>query len=181
MVFTKIGLYYGNVVDLAGLLAFAKTIAEKHVVKVLACLIDTYDEDILYDLLSALNECLSSNGSKLQVVTPPCCSPINGKQFVIGLEVATIHRTYTKCDGCDEFSCDTCIGNTINGYYDVSAMQESILRAVSVCDVCYYDRMPEGPDAECPRCPGRRNEGISKHISDGSAYYYILDDCLSCS
>ncbi len=49
-----------------------------------------------------------------------------GNHFIVGIEMHKYWRYGIRCDQCEKYSCcDRCIGNTNNGYYDVTAMVTS--------------------------------------------------------
>jgi hypothetical protein len=63
--------------------------------------------------------------------------------FVIGFDLHTYYRYHnTGCEKCEKYTCcDTCIGQTSNGFYDVVKMQEEIIEVNlrHVCLHCYAD------------------------------------------
>ena len=97
--------------------------------------------------------------------------PHNEDLYIIGLQMHVYyHKTGLKCGSCPKHSlCDSCIGQTNNGYYDVRSMND---RAVEVnlrhvCLFCFSDNKADlgAPKENLPvvggRCVGPENpEGI---------------------
>ena len=154
----------------------------------------------LQEWISEINN-LVSIFRRFQIYTPQCCSEQSYKIFVLGRCVKKYERINVQCDNCTENSCcDTCLGQTENGFYNVNEMYESntIIKVEpdNICNWCYNDNREkiEG----CKFCDRSQlaAKGISlrdrvevdirlvewiqsnHHVSN---YYYMLDDCLSCT
>jgi hypothetical protein len=127
----------------------------------------------------------------------PCCSDIGEEKFILGTEINSYDRTNDKCDECEEYyACENCLGATTNGWYDVEDILHNpvICDAKYVCTVCDHDNHT---DSElCSFCSNnRKDQTISMNdafeeiqtflkevgIDGKTQYYYMLDDCLSCT
>lgn len=72
----------------------------------------------------------------------PCCSKNNGVKYIIGESLHKYYRKHTRCDKCEKYTvCDTCIGQTNNGYYDVDAIFSGPVEANihHICLHCFAD------------------------------------------
>ena len=81
----------------------------------------------------------------------PCCSKSNGKKYILGTSLHKYYRKITRCDKCSEYSvCDTCIGQTNNGHYDVRAIYSGPAEANirHICLHCFHDN---GRDLGAPK------------------------------
>jgi hypothetical protein len=124
----------------------------------------------------------------------PCCSSL-GNKFIFGTKIKSYHRLKTRCDKCEKHtSCDKCLGMTENGFYDVVTIFENVVEAPSeiicfacgndkrskgVCKFCNYETLKETCEVqEYLKLDSRLDEFLSKNKI---GYYYMLDDCLSCS
>lgn len=71
-----------------------------------------------------------------------CCSKSNGKLYLIGIRMHRYYRKSTRCENCPNYCvCDTCIGQTNNGHYDVEAILDGPTEANlrHVCLHCFAD------------------------------------------
>ena len=78
----------------------------------------------------------------LNIFRYPCCSKIAGKHFIIGHEVHQYYHKKASCDNCGKYtSCDTCIGTTTNGVYDVDKILNEVIEVdpKHICQHCYHD------------------------------------------
>jgi hypothetical protein len=96
----------------------------------------TFDED--NDMNREQQIIHSASGSGLSIYTFPCCSKSRAKIYIIGRKVHVYYRKYTKCGQCDKYSvCDTCIGETNNGNYNVDKILDEPVK-VNMNHICYY-------------------------------------------
>lgn len=130
----------------------------------------------------------------------PCCSELNSEQFIFGTIVSTYYRRYTTCnndtrsqDGHVLSVCDECIKMTDNGAYDVDKILNTVVECPKdqVCPICYHDNK-EIVDV-CKRCNQTIEQWnfqdyyLRKEMSEYDLdtypikYYYMLNDCLSCT
>jgi len=64
---------------------------------------------------------------KIQIYAPVCCSPI--KKYILGICINKYKRICVTCDNCSEYNCcDSCFGQTQNGFYDTSAIHTKITK-----------------------------------------------------
>ena len=80
--------------------------------------------------------------SNVKVYGYPCCSPLSDKKWIIGIEMHKYYRKLTNCKDCGEYStCDTCIGFTNNGYYNIIQIFEKITKVNlrNICFSCFHD------------------------------------------
>jgi len=63
----------------------------------------------------------------------------NSKKFIIGISLHKYFRKHVpNCEECDEYiMCDTCIGQTNNGFYDVITMIEEPIE-VNIRNICFH-------------------------------------------
>ena len=201
MVFGSIQTIYGIKLDLVGLLL--------HVEHIRGCkaLVEELTQDltlneaeldrdehqcIIYDLRDAIENA----NCGFQLFTPPCCAKNHNITFVIGNVVDTVKRLRSSCNKCVRFfCCDTCIGMTVRGYYDINTMFDDFfevpekmicMRCLAVnsfdcsesCPHCKFDRIEsEGRDS-------MREISINqdfKFVKGAHHFYQLLDDCTSCT
>ena len=154
------------------------------------------EEDQSYDLK---NEFVS-------VFSFGCCSKSRGKLFIAGMSRRIYVRVKAGCGkiidpqsaykwfcGVQRLVCDTCIGETDNGNYDVQAILDGPVVAPDehICPNCYEDNRTTFE--VCRRCRypktdehERMDNQIKQVIKDMGGnppihYFYMLDDCLSCT
>lgn len=154
------------------------------------------DPHSLSDLNHELNDFIS-RFNFIKLYGPRCCSGV--KDYIIGFEVRSYSRIFVKCTShCDEYTCcDKCIGLTSNGYYDVDNILQNYVQLDDdhVCKWCYDDTKENISESNmlCEKCSkwdkkGRHlfSEFLDSRIKDWfddkeCHYYYLLDDCLSCT
>lgn len=161
----------------------------------------------------------------IKVYTFPCCSPSQGKKYIIGIPLHTYYRMHgVKCNNCtDYFACNTCIGITNNGFYDVIKIFNKPVKVDinKICLHCFSDKqelnalqidlpivnnrvqgdLKNNNLQKCNTCgilPDNRFtqktmlkkfnnkysllKEKSKNITNNSInFYYMIDDCLSCT
>jgi len=137
----------------------------------------------------------------------PACSKIGGKKFIIGSIEKTWVRKLSKCAECEDDSCcNTCIGQTEYGHYDVEKILNQVVECPlkNVCMYCWRDNkktIMKGCRA-CGHIPNwdmRFNTPADnkfkdkpivkevekymqkKHIEGEVKIYYAIDFCLCCS
>lgn len=125
----------------------------------------------------------------------------------MGVDYVEYSRLYSNrfsdvpkaCKDCDEYSmCDTCLGQTVNGYYDVVQLFHNVV-AVPEKEICQYCRNHTRPSKICQRCKAPAGEQSifgstrlkAKEIEKFLAipgykcgplqFFAVVDDCLSCS
>jgi hypothetical protein len=67
---------------------------------------------------------------------------VSQPRYIKGVVLAAYDRMHTKCDDCEEYSCDKCIGISNNGFYDVTTILENPYQLVNLnhmCYNCYHD------------------------------------------
>ena len=102
MVYTQLWIVYGVELD------------AKEVFSIFAPEKTELDED------EQLNELCTKMHKDVEAFRFPCCSDSSNKKIILGVKMHTYYRKYIRCDNCETHSvCDTCIGNTNNGLYDV--------------------------------------------------------------
>jgi hypothetical protein len=170
MVYSKILMYYGVVVDIKGLLEFC-TFVSSSVLHMSASKKQTVDtwiktiwdpkedtEDLLYELVSAIDDTIKRY-TNIRIVNYPCHSNLSYKRFIIGRKLKSIKRLHMHCDQCTSYNksysnCDTCFGMTEHGHYDVYKIYNQVVtlenRDVSLCKWCLYDKCTDAHS--CPRC-----------------------------
>lgn len=114
------------------------------------------------------------------------------KHFIIGSTVMEYKRLPVECDECKEHtSCNICLGQTTNGYYNVSRLSKSFVEVENahICEWCSSDKRTEG---RCNVCKYKKLESqgmrLVKFGLDGRLprwlslrlpkHYYVLDGCL---
>lgn len=135
-----------------------------------------------------------------------CCSELNESSCIIGTTVHTYYRKYIKCDKCTDYTCcDTCIGETNNGYYDVDTILNKLVECdpIRLCPTCFADnKSPFLPKMKCTVCNRKwyeinpaHNEIYVAVMNDCRSlvglkkddpveipkFYFMLDDCVSCT
>lgn len=76
----------------------------------------------------------------IKLYQPGCCS--ESKECILGFIVHTYYRKVTRCENCPTYCvCDTCIGMTNNGHYDVQKIRNEVVEVNlrHVCFNCYHD------------------------------------------
>lgn len=90
-------------------------------------------------------------------------------------------------------SCGKCIGLTENGFYDVCAFQDGPIECPSahMCTFCYHDNRKDF--TVCEKCNNEKGirlgwgsrarpvDEFLKKLGQKGKYYYMVNDCLSCS
>jgi len=140
-----------------------------------------------------------------------CCSKLVNKKLVIGVELVCYARKKMSmrwgknpnCEDCDEYDCcDRCIGETINGFYDVSKMLDSEV-TIPIEEFCgHCNQHKQTVAKKCPLCLHKNRSfdeerlkalrstiteqikselGQSLPVSAKFQVYGVLDDCLSCN
>jgi hypothetical protein len=168
------------------------------------------------------------NGREIYMNEYHCCSDLNDECFILGRIVKEYKRTNIKCGEhfCDEDECDcgksglrknnmcgnyyvckTCLGDTTNGYYDVSDILDNVAEVNTnyICNNCNHDNKTNiySKQKACKECgiiPSNKqnlsdNQSYCRVYKDVSKYmrkydkdfvpdikfYYMLNDCLSCT
>ena len=130
----------------------------------------------------------------LRLFSFPCCSESNGKMFILGYELNSFSRRFIQCSKCEEFSlCERCIGETVYGFYDVQKILDfpQEIPKEKICSMCYSDKCVDGRCTVCftytkEKIPNRLSVFAKKvlgmtHTQAESSFYYMLNDCLSCT
>jgi hypothetical protein len=90
-------------------------------------------DDIVTD-----NKIWKSMKSNIKVYGFSCCSSISETQIILGVELSKYYRTKIRCRDCGTNTCcDTCIGMTSNGYYDVDKIHNKPV-TVNLDHMCLY-------------------------------------------
>jgi hypothetical protein len=97
-------------------------------------------------------------GRPVRIYGFPCCSPANGKQYLIGLSLHLYYRKHgVHCDQCHPnrlWVCNTCLGTTNNGVYDVVAIHKGPVEANlrHICLHCFADNRKDlmAPQEDLP-------------------------------
>lgn len=113
------------------------------------------DEDPLDDS-SILATTLAEK--QVKIYNFPCCSPANGKQYLIGIHLHTYYRKHgVRCGNCPTHGlwvCNTCLGTTNNGVYDVDAIHKGPVEANlrHLCLQCFSDNRKDlqAPQEDLP-------------------------------
>ena len=137
---------------------------------------------------------------KIKLYSFPCCSKLQGQTYILGQKIQKYHRKIKECgqpfdDGsyiCGEkrIVCDKCLGETTNGPYDVIKIYEepTTCNPKHLCGNCKSDNREEF--TICKMCNLEYNEvkfgsatldKISEEVKAPIEFYYMIDDCLSCS
>lgn len=140
----------------------------------------------------------------------PRCSASAGELFILGYVAHTYYRRFEMCKFCEDHSvCDFCIGKTTGGYRNVDAIFEAPVEIKSerICRNCKSDQVESyetraGETGRvCKLCnfvqsnvkeEGRYPSGYTQtlvkfletlgmEITTNPGYFYMLDDCLSCT
>lgn len=130
----------------------------------------------------------------------PCCSENKDKLFLIGYNLHTYYRRCVHCRDCQEYTvCDKCIGETSGGWYDVGKILDGpvIVARDKMCLACNSDQMDAHKRCRCcfrnaPKDDYKTyyEENLIRFATEvlkmtpetcTPAYYYMLDDCLSCT
>lgn len=78
------------------------------------------------------------NDKRMEVFSFPCCSKSQNEKYIIGFKLHTYYHKVVKCGDCDRNSCcDTCIGETNNGNYDVEKILDGPVE-VNIRHLCLY-------------------------------------------
>lgn len=132
----------------------------------------------------------------LRLFSFPCCSENADKLYILGYEENCFYRKYVLCRECKDYSvCNRCIGETSRGWYDVDSIFEGpvLIPEEKICEKCHFDSVENGRCRNCNWENTRRsNQYRSKYILNfakkmelehdaGPGYYYMIDDCLSCT
>lgn len=141
---------------------------------------------------------LFSTGTKL--FSFPCCS--ESTDWLLGYISHTIYRQHISCRTCEEFSaCEKCFGQTPYGWYDVTDIfngpveiesskichncSSDQVDKVRRCQVCFIDAKPqkkEGYQRKEYFKGGSQLLGVTDPKQEVEIkYFYMLDDCLSCT
>ena len=124
------------------------------------------------------------NNFGIKIFSPPCCSKIGWKKFIIGRCIKKYDRVNVKCKNCDKYSCcDFCIGITENGYYDVQNILNGLVGLDNnhICEWCYNDKRN---DTECKFCefPKKGYVKYSRHklpeIFDCRTFKKYVNVCI---
>jgi hypothetical protein len=175
-------------------------------------MLELIDDNISDEMLDDENWRIDSNGRGfiLKLYRFPCCSKSTEKLYILGRRLYSYVRYHIRCEKCSKYSlCDTCIGSTRNGIYDVGKILHTPTECPreNVCMHCYNDNRKEFDT--CKECNSRKNwnnrfdhgqeekmenmyeyEMIQKVLKDADVenykdkhigFYYMLDDCLSCT
>jgi hypothetical protein len=119
------------------------------------------------------------NGMPVRIYQFPCCSDSQGLKYLIGVSVHTYYRKHgVRCDKCDPngfFVCDTCLGTTNNGVYDVVAIHNGPVEADPrhICLQCYSDNRKDlgAPAEDLP---------VNNHRVQGDPENPNLHQCETC-
>ena len=125
-----------------------------------------FDENYCYDFNDFKIDGLPK---KIELFRFPCCSDSAKKLFILGHTMHTYYRKYIRCDQCPEYCvCDTCIGNTNNGYYNVREIlsNPTEVNIRNVCLYCYSDNKLDlgGPITTCTIINDRFQKPISEDL-----------------
>lgn len=93
-----------------------------------------------YDIENLFNDL--GYDRKIELYSFPCCSESRGKLFLINITMHKYYRKMIKCEKCKEYTvCDSCIGYTNNGYYDVDTIfnKPTEINVRQICPWCFHD------------------------------------------
>ena len=180
MVFTQLEILQGYIVTVEAIKKFLEKAT------------DINDEDFYFDVVDVFNKTVAKTlGLKLYIF--PCCSKNQGKLYYLGNIVKKYKRKLHRCEDCTKYSvCDSCIGSTSNGFYDVDKIINEPVKVDwnNLCMYCYHDhRYPNF--VFCNEC-GRKQETPHTYIppvfdlkqltgDQEAVFYYRVNDCLSCT
>jgi len=142
------------------------------------------------DNLFEINDILSRfNG--ITLYRSVCCS--KEKRYILGNPVIRYKHLPVKCDACPEHTkCKECVGQTVNGFYDIEKIFKNFTEVEHVCEWCSSDKKQKGKCKFCkhhklekrgmklikPEPDVRLEEWIKNRVPK---HYYTLDDCIYCS
>ncbi len=194
MVFSKVQLVVGVVVDRAFIIKLLKLTPE-----------EAEDEGNCIGF-GEIAQKKSRGKMKLKILPYPGCSEIEGEKYIIGKIMKSWVRKNSRCEKCEKYSlCDTCIGQTCYGFYDVMKIVNSIVEVPveHVCLRCWKDnKKPISVCEDCGTIPNwnhrfdteqkyelKDTEIVkqlntykkTKKIENPIGIYLMLDDCLCCS
>lgn len=148
-----------------------------------------------WSVITTFNEKLSAGGYVERLYPFPNCSKIK-HLCILGEKVREYDRRWHFCFDCKKNAtpCDTCIGYTSNGFYNVKSIQDDVeqVNMENLCLKCGHDqRYPL--KAFCLQCGSK--PGFEKQRNNVNyicrqylnlenpeiAYYYMLNDCLNCN
>lgn len=204
MVFTQLMVIKGYLLSQNDVFDFVRFLQKnmksiRHQYEFLRMDIDKIDDkdDWFMSYIPNINDFIS-RFKGIQLFTSPCCSDVACKSFILGNKIKSYDRLNAKCNNCPSphTLCDNCLGQTENGFYDVTKIFDKItqINEFHVCKYCNNDK--RGDSENCKFCNWRsiidKNISLSPTdnkdirlkdwISNRTAnYYYMLDDCLSCS
>lgn len=153
--------------------------------------IDDFD---VYDQFSKIYKENTVHYDRRKLFYFPCCSESGNNKFIFGEVVHIYYRKYVRCEKCPEYAvCDYCIGVTNNGHYDIDSIFNKPVQVElsHLCSTCFHDNkkpLDKGDICEC--CNSKLNIVIKdnklkckvfKDTFSKLSYYYMIDDCLSCS
>ena len=134
---------------------------------------------------------------QIQLYTYPCCSDLQDVYYILAQCIKYYDRIYVECKNCSNFyCCDACMGQTENGYYDMKKVLDEIVEIDEkhICKWCNNDKRSDTKN--CNFCDWQNLKSLGMHkrpiifidprLSEWAKnkpikYYYMLDDCLSCS
>lgn len=164
-----------------------------------------FDEDDYGSYVRSFSGNIPQLPKKSQLYDFPCCSNLSQEIYILGYSMHTYDRKFTKCDYCPKkyFVCDICIGETTNGYYDVETIlnMPTEVNPENLCLYCFFDNKQKINTAchNCNKLPfndisplnylklyikqyTQLNRFLKKYkLERHIKFYYMLDDCLSCT
>lgn len=207
MVFTKVMLLQGYVLSQKDVLSFIDylkifmgDVGNRHY-KFLHTDFKEFDENKIREWISnkkaKIND-LISRFMGIRLFSWPCCTKISDVYF-LGVITKKYNRLRVRCNKCEKYSlCDTCIGQTENGFFDVSKILNTVFivddshicqwcfndkkEDVQQCKFCNYDKLIKA--GMYLRQHNFRDERLEKWFNDSKLptnFIYMLDDCLSCT
>lgn len=181
MVFTELMIIKGTILSTEQLFEMAKKLDLIHNPdnnKFQKLCVEIYElwkseeDDLRYEIIESVNVYLKNYPGNLEIYRFPCCTE-NEDSFIFGECIKSFDRIVIKCDKCPNqyICCDKCIGYTTNGYYDVvKILNEPVIA--------------KKEDVEDIDPTSFYINKFSKKILDktfDTEFYYLLNDCLSCT
>lgn len=165
-----------------------------------------YDEDyFLSDLVSGLFRLHPNlDVPEIDIYHNYCCTFGTELEdaYIVGVNIDTIWRRVDRCNGCkdDRFCCESCLNATSSGSYPIKRIARELTTFTEdcICKNCGHCHLESVE--KCTRC-GSTSKGLDDELSHTSKelrtlervllsrsevqkdpkFYFMVDDCLSCS